>query len=70
MKYQDSVEVMDAIMQQSVLYIGMISTTMDRGVGYSFMSIGRHIEQSFANLEKILSVKIKEIDYTLPTNTK
>jgi uncharacterized alpha-E superfamily protein len=38
-------EAMDAIMQQSVLYVGMINTTMDRGVGYSFLSIGRHIDK-------------------------
>ena len=64
LKYQDSMEAMDAIMQQSVLYIGMINTTMDRGVGYSFLSIGRHIEQALQTL-KILSVKIKEIDYDI-----
>jgi uncharacterized alpha-E superfamily protein len=64
LKYQDSMEAMDAIMQQSVLYVGMINTTMDRGVGYSFLSIGRHIEQALQTL-KILSVKIKEIDYDI-----
>lgn len=64
LKYQDSMEAMEAIMQQSVLYVGMINTTMDRGVGYSFMSIGRHIEQALQTL-KILSVKIKEIDYDI-----
>ncbi len=60
----DPVEVMDTIHAQCYLFYGTLDNTMDRGPGYFFMNVGKHLERSLQSIQ-VLMIKIKEVKYNL-----
>ncbi|SEL52219.1 Uncharacterized conserved protein, Alpha-E superfamily [Parapedobacter koreensis] len=42
----EALEVVDQLMQQSVLYAGIADITMPRGIGWDFMKLGKYLERS------------------------
>jgi len=63
-RYQDPIEVMDLIHQQCYLFYGTLDNTMDRGAGYYFMNVGKHLERAMQSLS-ILSIKLREINFDI-----
>ncbi|MFY7899300.1 MAG: alpha-E domain-containing protein [Chitinophagaceae bacterium] len=47
----EALETIDMFMKESILYNGVTDTTMPRGLGWSFMNLGRYIERCFITLE-------------------
>lgn len=60
----DPVEVMDVIHAQCYLFYGTLDSTMDRGPGYYFMNVGKHLERALQSIQ-VLQIKIKEVNYNL-----
>ncbi len=50
MGYQ-SLETIDSFIKEVTLYNGVTDTTMPRGLGWSFMNLGRYLERCFITLE-------------------
>ncbi len=46
----DALEVIDHLMQQSVLYAGIADITMPRGIGWDFMKLGKYLERSMETI--------------------
>lgn len=66
-KYEDPLELMDSINNYCYNFYGVLDNTMDRGAGYYFMNVGKHLERAIQSLI-ILSIKLKEIDYKFSDN--
>lgn len=66
-KYEDPLELMDSINNYCYNFYGVLDNTMDRGSGYYFMNVGKHLERAVQSLI-ILSIKLKEIDYKFSDN--
>jgi uncharacterized alpha-E superfamily protein len=47
----DALQVLDKLREQCLLYSGVIDTTMPRGLGWSFMNIGRYIERCMQTVD-------------------
>lgn len=65
----DPVEVMDVIHAQCYLFYGTLDSTMDRGPGYYFMNVGKHLERALQTIQ-VLLIKIKEVKYNLMDETE
>lgn len=53
--------------KQSLLFAGVIDTTMPRGAGWSFMNLGKHIERCMQTIE-IADKQYRSIEYNLQSN--
>ena len=60
----DALETVDTFCTQSLLYNGVTDTTMPRGLGWSFMNLGRYIERCFITIE-VADKFFSFIDYNL-----
>ena len=60
----NALEALDIISKNLVMYAGVTETTMPRGLGWSFMNLGRHIERCLLTIE-MASREYKLIDYDL-----
>ncbi len=60
----DALETVDMFCRESILYNGVTDTTMPRGLGWSFMNLGRYIERCFLTIE-IADKFFSFIDYNL-----
>lgn len=59
-----SMEVIDMLDQNSVLFYGVIDSTMPRGQGWQFLNLGKFIERCFLTIDNILAHSQK-IEYRL-----
>jgi len=59
-----ALEVIDLFVKHSVLYTGVTDITMPRGIGWSFMNLGRYMERSFETLV-LAKEKFEQIEYNL-----
>jgi uncharacterized alpha-E superfamily protein len=60
----DALQILDKLHEQCLLYSGVIDTTMPRGLGWSFMNIGRYIERCMQTVD-ITEVYLQHIHYFL-----
>jgi uncharacterized alpha-E superfamily protein len=56
----DPVTAFDNLLRESTLFYGTVDITMNRGEGYTFLSLGKYIERMLRSLD-ILELKIKEL---------
>jgi len=63
-QFEDPMDVMDSIHRQCYMYYGTIDNTIDRGEGYYFMNVGKHLERAIQSIE-VLILKLKEINFDL-----
>lgn len=70
LRSSDPVGVLDALIKQGMLYYGIVEYTMFRGVGLSFMNVGKYLERSLQSTD-ILDIKFSDLSYDLdrPTDT-
>jgi uncharacterized alpha-E superfamily protein len=64
----DPITTLDALIRQSMFYYGISESTMFRGEGFSFMSIGRYLERAIQTVD-ILDVKFSDISYDMYKST-
>ncbi len=50
LKGQGALEVLEMFMQHCVLYTGITDITMSRGLGWSFMNLGKYLERCFETI--------------------
>ena len=60
----EAVETIDSFSKNSLLFAGVIDTTMPRGLGWSFMNLGRLIERSTQTIEMV-DKQFAAIEYDL-----
>lgn len=51
LKGYDALETVNTFCKESIMYNGVTDTTMPRGLGWSFMNLGRYIERCFITIE-------------------
>lgn len=59
-------ETIENFSKQSLLFAGVIDTTMPRGDGWNFMNLGKHIERCMQTIE-ITDKQYRSIEYNLNT---
>jgi uncharacterized alpha-E superfamily protein len=64
LKGYEALELVDNFSKESILYNGVTDTTMPRGLGWSFMNLGRYIERCFITIE-VADTFFSFIDYKL-----
>lgn len=64
LRNNDPVSVLDALIRQGMLYYGIVEYTMFRGVGLSFMNLGKYLERSLQSTD-ILDIKFSDLSYDL-----
>ncbi|MFP5041669.1 alpha-E domain-containing protein [Parasediminibacterium sp. JCM 36343] len=64
LKGYDALETADLFCKESIMYNGVTDTTMPRGLGWSFMNLGRYIERCFITLE-VVDKFFSLIDYNI-----
>ena len=64
LKGYDALETVNTFCTESLLYNGVTDTTMPRGLGWSFMNLGRYIERCFITIE-VAEKFFSFIDYNL-----
>ncbi|MBC7651447.1 MAG: alpha-E domain-containing protein [Deinococcales bacterium] len=64
LKGYEALELVDNFSKESILYNGVTDTTMPRGLGWSFMNLGRYIERCFITIE-VADMFFSFIDYKL-----
>jgi uncharacterized alpha-E superfamily protein len=64
LQYDDPVTSLDGLIRQSMLYYGTCESTMFRGDGFSFMSMGRYLERAIQSVD-ILDVKFSDLSYDM-----
>jgi uncharacterized alpha-E superfamily protein len=64
LKFDDPITTLDRLIRQSMIYHGTCETTMFRGEGFSFMSMGRYLERSIQSID-ILDIRFRDISYDL-----
>jgi uncharacterized alpha-E superfamily protein len=64
LKFDDPVTTLDRLIRQNMIYYGISESTMFRGEGFSFMSMGRYLERAIQSLE-ILDVRFRDLSYDL-----
>lgn len=57
----DPVSALDSLIQQGMLYYGIVDNTMARGEGYNFLNIGKLMERSILSLD-MLTMKLTELN--------
>jgi uncharacterized alpha-E superfamily protein len=62
----DIVPLLDEAISRTILYIGISDTTMPRGMGWSFMSLGRFTERCLLTVQLTMQ-QFEEISYELET---
>jgi uncharacterized alpha-E superfamily protein len=67
-KKDDPVTTLDGLIRQSMLYYGISESTMFRGEGFSFMSIGKYLERAIQAVD-ILDVKFSDLSYDMEKTT-
>ncbi len=69
-RQEDPVTVLDALIKQCMLYVGVSDITMFRGEGLCFMNVGKYMERAIQSAD-ILDVKLSNLAYDLdkPTDT-
>lgn len=60
----DAISAMDALIEKGWLYHGVLDTTLARGNGFAFLSLGKFIERAIISANN-LSIKLAELDYNL-----
>ncbi len=60
----DVVNVLDSFSRQTLLYTGVTDITMPRGLGWSFMNLGKHIERCLETLI-MTNKQFEQIGYNL-----
>jgi len=70
LQVDDPVTVLDTLVRQGMLYIGVAESTMFRGEGLGFISIGKYLERAIQSTD-ILDVRVSDLSYDLekPTDT-
>lgn len=64
----DPITTLDALIRQSMLYYGISESTMFRGEGFSFISLGRYLERATQAVD-ILDVKFSDLSYDMEKTT-
>ena len=64
LKGYEAHELVNNFSKESILYNGVTDTTMPRGLGWSFMNLGRYIERCFITIE-VVDKFFSFIDYKL-----
>ncbi|MFN9710806.1 MAG: alpha-E domain-containing protein [Bacteroidota bacterium] len=64
LKSIDVVPLMDDLLSRSILYVGISDTTMPRGMGWSFMNLGRFTERCLLTVQLTMK-EFEKIDYDL-----
>jgi len=64
LKSVDAVPLMDDLLSRTILYVGISDTTMPRGMGWSFMSLGRYTERCLLTVQLTMK-EFEKIDYDL-----
>ena len=62
LRHGDPVSILDALIKQGMLYYGIVESTMFKGTGLSFMSLGKYLERSLQSTD-ILDIKFRDISY-------
>ena len=57
-------EVIDSLTNNLIMYTGVIEVTMPRGMGWSFMNLGKLIERSLTIIE-LTDIEFRQINYDL-----
>ena len=65
----DPIDAMDLIQDQCYLFYGTLDSTMDRGSGYYFMNIGKHLERALQSIQ-VLMIKLKEVNYDVKSENE
>jgi uncharacterized alpha-E superfamily protein len=60
----DTLKTIDFLQQQSLLYNGVVDSTMPRGIGWSFMNIGKYIERCLQTVN-LTENYFRQIEYNL-----
>lgn len=60
----EALEVIDQLMHQSVLYAGIADITMQRGIGWDFMKLGKYLERSMETIV-ITDKQCQRFDYDM-----
>ena len=64
LKSIDVVPLLDDLLGRTILYVGISDTTMPRGMGWSFMSLGRFTERCLLTVQLTMK-EFEKIDYDL-----
>jgi len=64
LKSVDAVPLMDDLLSRTILYVGISDTTMPRGMGWSFMNLGRFTERCLLTVQLTMK-EFEKIDYDL-----
>jgi uncharacterized alpha-E superfamily protein len=65
---EDPVSVLDALINQCMIYYGVSDITMFRGEGLCFMNVGKFMERALQSAD-ILNVKFSDLSYDLDKTT-
>lgn len=60
----DPASTLDSFIRQSMVYYGISESTMFRGEGFSFMSMGRYLERALQSTD-LLDVKFSDLSYDM-----
>lgn len=63
-KYGDPVTALDSLIQQGMLYHGIVDTTMARGEGFNYLNMGKFLERGILSVD-MLHIKLAELNYDL-----
>jgi uncharacterized alpha-E superfamily protein len=64
LKSIDVVPLLDDLLSRTILYVGISDTTMPRGMGWSFMNLGRFTERCLLTVQLTMK-EFEKIDYNL-----
>lgn len=64
----DAITMLDELIRQSMLYYGIVETTMFRGEGLSFINLGKYLERA-SQSAGILDTKFSNLSYDLDRTT-
>lgn len=59
-----AMEVLEALSQHAVMFVGITEITMPRGAGWNFMSLGKYIERCFHTIA-IMEKQLQLMDYKI-----
>lgn len=63
-KQGDPVTALDALIQQGMLYHGIVDITMARGEGFNYLNIGKYLERAIL-CTNMLNIKLSEVNFNL-----
>jgi uncharacterized alpha-E superfamily protein len=64
LKFDDPITTLDRLIRQNMIYYGISESTMFRGEGFSFMSMGRYLERSIQSVD-LLDIRFRDLSYDL-----